>query len=84
MTDHNATPWPFDKEPVRKVDERDIEEMRRKLAGLEVKFAASQFKPVARVAEVHMSRYTIEWTGSPLPEGTELFALQQECKTNDQ
>jgi hypothetical protein len=31
-------------------------------------------EPVARVAEVHMSRYTIEWTNGLLPEGTELFA----------
>ena len=31
-------------------------------------------EPVARVAEVHMSRYTIEWTNGSLPEGTELFA----------
>ena len=30
-------------------------------------------EPVARVADVHMSRYTIEWTNRPLPEGTELF-----------
>lgn len=77
MTDPNATPWPFDQEPARKVDERDIEVMRNKLAGLEAKYAASQFKPVARVAGVHMSRYTIEWTGSPVPEGTELYALQE-------
>lgn len=31
-------------------------------------------KPVARVAEVHMSRYTLEWTDGPLPEGTLLYA----------
>lgn len=30
--------------------------------------------PVATVAEVHMSRYTIEWTNGPLPEGTNLYA----------
>ena len=34
-------------------------------------------EPVARVAEVHMSRYTLEWTNGPLPEGTELFAAAQ-------
>jgi hypothetical protein len=34
-------------------------------------------EPVARVAEVHMSRYTIEWTNGLLPEGTELFAAPQ-------
>lgn len=30
-------------------------------------------KPVATVAEVHMSRYTIEWTNGPLPEGSKLY-----------
>lgn len=29
---------------------------------------------VAKVAEVHGSRYTVEWTNGPLPEGTALFA----------
>ena len=29
---------------------------------------------VAIVAEVHMSRYTVEWTNGPLPEGTPLYA----------
>jgi hypothetical protein len=33
-------------------------------------------EPVARVAEVHMSRYTLEWTNGPIPEGTELFSAQ--------
>lgn len=31
-------------------------------------------KPVAKVAEVHMSRYTIEWLNGPIPEGTVLYA----------
>jgi hypothetical protein len=31
-------------------------------------------KLVAFVAEVHMSRYTLEWNGAPLPEGTPLYA----------
>jgi hypothetical protein len=30
--------------------------------------------PVAFVAEVHMSRYTLEWNGAPRPEGTPLYA----------
>jgi hypothetical protein len=30
-------------------------------------------EPVAKVAEVHMSRYTLEWTHGPLPEGTLLY-----------
>ena len=34
---------------------------------------AQQQEPVATVTEVHMSRYTIEWTNGPLPEGTELY-----------
>lgn len=31
---------------------------------------AKSLHPVARVAEVHMSRYTIEWLGQVFPEGT--------------
>jgi hypothetical protein len=31
--------------------------------------------PVAIVAEVHMSRYTLEWTNGPLPEKTPLYAF---------
>jgi len=30
-------------------------------------------EPVALVAEVHISRYTIEWTNGPLPECTKLY-----------
>ena len=30
-------------------------------------------EPVAKVAEVHMSRYTLEWLNGPLPEGTLLY-----------
>lgn len=32
--------------------------------------AKPEQEPVATAAEVHMSRYTIEWTNGPLPEGT--------------
>ncbi len=32
---------------------------------------------VATVAEVHMSRYTLEWANGPLPEGTKLYATPQ-------
>lgn len=35
--------------------------------------AAPVQEPVATVAEVHMSRYTLEWTNGPLPEGTKLY-----------
>ena len=31
------------------------------------------YEPVAIVAEIHMSRYTIEWTNGDLPEGTKLY-----------
>ena len=30
-------------------------------------------EPVAIVAEIHMSRYTIEWINGDLPEGTNLY-----------
>jgi hypothetical protein len=30
-------------------------------------------EPVAIVAEIHMSRYTIEWINGDLPEGTKLY-----------
>lgn len=51
-----------------------------------------QPEPVARVAEVHMSRYTIEWTNGPLPEGTGLYAappaapapVEDFCYCNDE
>ena len=33
-----------------------------------------QQEPAATVAEVHMSRYTLEWTDGPLAEGTKLYA----------
>jgi len=38
-------------------------------------------EPVARVAEVHMSRYTLEWLNGPLPEGTELYTSPQAAQT---
>ena len=34
-------------------------------------------EPVALVAEVHISRYTIEWTNGPLQEGTKLYTTPQ-------
>jgi len=34
-------------------------------------------EPVALVAEVHISRYTIEWTNGPLPKGTKLYTTPQ-------
>ena len=43
-------------------------------------------EPVAIVAEIHMSRYTIEWTNGDLPEGTKLYTtpLQRKPLTDDQ
>ena len=35
---------------------------------------AAPIVPVAHVAEVHMSRYTIEWTNGPLAQGAPLYA----------
>jgi len=46
------------------------------IAAIEEALAQPVQKPVAWVAEVHMSRYTLEWTNGPLPEGTELFSAQ--------
>ena len=37
-------------------------------------------EPVATVAEVHMSRYTIEWTNGPLPEGSKLWTTPPQPK----
>jgi len=39
-------------------------------------------EPVAIVAEIHMSRYTIEWTNGDLPEGTKLYTTppQRTCE----
>jgi hypothetical protein len=45
-------------------------ELRRQHAEAE---AFKGAEPVATVAEVHMSRYTLEWTNGPLPEGTKLY-----------
>lgn len=35
-------------------------------------------EPVAFVSDVHLSRYTLEWNGQPLPEGTKLYAAPVE------
>ena len=35
-------------------------------------------EPVALVAEVHISRYTIEWTNGPLLQGTKLYTTPQQ------
>lgn len=43
-----------------------IDKMERHIALLQGRLLA----PAAKVAEVHMSRYTIEWLDGPLPEGT--------------
>ncbi len=36
-----------------------------------------KIEPVATVAEVHMSRYTLEWKNGPLPEGEKLYTEAQ-------
>jgi len=45
-----------------------IDKMEGHIARLQGRLLA----PAARVAEVHMSRYTLEWIDGPLPEGTVL------------
>ena len=39
---------------------------------------------VALVAEVHISRYTIEWTNGPLPQGTKLYTTPQRKPLTDE
>ena len=41
-------------------------------------------EPVALVAEVHISRYTIEWTNGPLPQGTKLYTTTQRKPLTDE
>jgi len=41
-------------------------------------------EPVALVAEVHISRYTIEWTNGPLPQGTKLYTTPQRKPLTDE
>jgi len=48
--------------------------IREAITALREALAQPMQEPVARVAEAHMSRYTLEWTNGPLPEGTELFS----------
>ena len=54
------------------------------IADLRAALAQPEAQPVARVAEVHMSRYTVEWTNGPLPEGTLLYAQQPTLAKPDQ
>ena len=63
--------WPVG-EPIAIVDCAEAISIMRGLADAE---------PVARVAEVHMSRYTLEWLNGPLPEGTELYTSPQAAQT---
>lgn len=54
---------------------REAQQAREELlATITARLEQPDVQPVARVSEVHMSRYTLEWTNGPLPEGTELFA----------
>ena len=41
-------------------------------------------EPVALVAEVHISRYTVEWTNGPLPENTKLYTTPQRKPLTDE
>ena len=63
MSDHDVTPYAWHGAKAEAA-----------CAALREALAAPEPEPVARVAEVHMSRYTIEWTNGPLPEGTGLYA----------
>lgn len=58
-------------------DDREATITERVLWGALVKKSAANGEPVAHVAEIHMSRYTLEWTNGPLPEGAPLYAAPQ-------
>jgi len=47
---------------------------------LDETLAKPEQEPVAVVAEVHISRYTIEWTNGLLPEGTKLYTTPPQHK----
>lgn len=53
-----------------------LPEIREALSAIRAARAQDQAEqePVAYVSEIHLSRYTLEWNGQPLPEGTELYA----------
>ena len=72
-------------EAINKLKEIEIELHRLKNA-LEMTNRALETKdePVALVAEVHISRYTIEWTNGPLPEGTKLYTTPQRKPLTDE
>jgi len=48
------------------------------IAAIKEALAHLEPEPVAKVAEIHLSRYTIEWVNGPLPEGTPLYTQPKE------
>jgi hypothetical protein len=54
-------------------DQPYIDKSQEAITALKQARSAPVQEPTAKVAEVHMSRYTLEWTNGPLSEGTELF-----------
>ena len=58
------------RQAIEQAEKQDVEQ-----SSTESKVSFDQ--PVARVAEVHMGRYTLEWTNGPLPEGAELYTAPQ-------
>ena len=59
---------------------REIEKVGNAMKAIKEALAQPEQEPVATVAEVHMSRYTIEWTNGSLPEGTKLYTTPPQRK----
>ena len=49
---------------------KNTDDLIDKMEGHIARLQGRLLSPAARVAEVHMSRYTLEWLDGPLPEGT--------------
>jgi hypothetical protein len=61
-----------------------VERYKQTITAIKEALKQEQDEPVALVAEVHISRYTIEWTNGPLPEGTKLYAKPQRKPLTDE
>jgi len=58
--------------------ETNSEFQRKAITAIKKALAHLEPEPVAKVAEIHLSRYTIEWVNGPLPEGTPLYTQPKE------
>ena len=49
---------------------KNMEDLIDKMEGHIARLQGRLLAPAARVAEIHMSRYTVEWLDGPLPKGS--------------